>query len=133
MANYTSVGRTNYFHVRNRAAVDDLLADSGIEIVSDTGRGGIALLDSEGTDWVVRSDDDDDDGIFLPDVIAEHLAPGEVVVFQCIGSERLRYLTGQSVAVNDKGEKVVVDISDIYARAAEVFGVDPSSITAAEL
>lgn len=132
MATYTSVGRTNYFTVRDTAQLEKLLSGSGIEVVHQEGPGErVALLDAEGADWQIYTDDDDYDGIFLPDVISEHLAPGEIAVFQNVGHERMRYVGGQSVAVNAAGEQVVINLGDIYEQAAKAFGVDPRTISTA--
>lgn len=130
MANYYSVGRTNYFAVRDTAALRKLLGDSGIELDTDSD-GRVVLLDGEGTGWTIY-DEDGDDEVFLPDVIAGHLEPGQVAVFQSVGSERLRYLGGTALAVNDGGDQVVVQLDDIYAAAAQAFGVPIGAISVAE-
>lgn len=130
MANYYSVGRTNYFTVRDTAVLEQLLSDSGIEL--EQGRdGSVVLLDGEGTGWSIYPEDSDEE-IYLPDVIAGHLNPGQVAVFQSVGSEKLRYLGATAVAVNDRGEQVIVDLGDIYAAAAKAFDVPVSSISHAE-
>ena len=129
MATYTSMGRTNYFAVRDShlQALKDLVVGTGIEL-DEEGENTVVLLDTEGCGWMICREDCDDD-IYLPDVIGEYLQPGEVVVFQSIGSEKFRYLAGDSVACNDKGEQVWVHLSDIYAAAAAAFGVEQSKIS----
>ncbi len=131
MATYTSMGRTNHFSVRDLQKLKGLVVGTGIELHQQEGENQVVLLDMEGTDWMISSEDCEDD-IYLPDVIAQHLLPGEVVVFQSIGNEKLRYLGGNSVAVNSDGEQVWVHLSDIYAAAAKKFGIDRSSISLAE-
>jgi hypothetical protein len=130
MATYESVGRTNYFAVRDVPALETLLSDSGIELVHEHGGSRVALIDGEGTDWMLR-DDDSDDETFLPDVIADHLAAGQVAVFQRVGHEGMRYVVGEAIAVNAAGDRVVLGLDDIYAQAAKQFGVDPASISTA--
>lgn len=51
------------------------------------------------------------------DIVARHLIDGDVAVFQEVGSEKMRYVGGVSVAVNSKGETVRVDLDDIYEKA----------------
>jgi hypothetical protein len=138
MATYESVGRTNYFAVRDAAALEELLSDSGIELVHEHGGRRVALIDGEGTDWTLRDDsaaveysEDDDGEIFLPDVIADHLTAGQVAVFQRVGREGMRYVVGEAIAVNATGDRVVVGLDDIYEQAAKQFGVDPASISSA--
>jgi hypothetical protein len=130
MATYESVGRTNYFAVRDVPALETLLSDSGIELVHEHGGSRVALIDGEGTDWMLR-DDDSDDETFLPDVVAAHLAAGQVAVFQRVGREGMRYVVGEAIAVNAAGDRVVLGLDDIYAQAAKQFGVDPASISTA--
>jgi hypothetical protein len=130
MTTYESVGRTNYFAVRDVSALETLLSDSGIELVHEHGGRRVALIDGEGTDWTLR-DDDSDDETFLPDVIADHLTDGQVAVFQRVGREGMRYVVGEAIAVNATGERVVLGLDDIYAQAAKKFGVDPASINTA--
>ena len=130
MATHESVGRTNSVAVRDVPALETLLSDSGIELVYERGGSRVALIDGEGTDWTLR-DEDSDDETFLPDVIAGHLAAGQVAVFQRVGHEGMRYVTGAAIAVNDKGDRVVLGLDDIYEQAAKQFGVDPASISTA--
>ena len=72
MSSYYSIGRSNYFSVSDTDALRDMLVDSGIELDTDD-RGRVVLIDGEGADWTIYPEDGDD-GIYLPDVIAEHLA-----------------------------------------------------------
>jgi Ribonuclease G/E len=76
-------------------------------------------------------DSDEDENLFVPDMIAEHLLPGQVAVFEHVGHEKLRYLSGWAIAVFDDGRQIRVSLGDIYAMAASEFGVDRNSITAA--
>ncbi len=106
------------------------MSGTGIEVEEEADNT-VVLLDIEGTDWLICSEECEDD-IYLPDVIAEHLHPGEVAVFQSIGNEKFRYLSGYSVACDANGEQVWVNLSDIYQRAAEQFEVDRAAISLAE-
>lgn len=130
MATFTSMGRTNHFSVRDIQALEALVAGTGIELQRESDNS-VVLLDIWGCGWIICGEDCQDD-TYLPDVISEHLQPGEVAVFQSIGNEKYRYLAGESVACNDKGEQVWVQLSDIYAAAANAFGVDLSTISIAE-
>lgn len=131
MTDYEAVGRTNYFSVRDTAALEELLSDSAIELVHDTKRGRVALLDGDGTDWTIGIEDGEDE-LYLPDVIAEHLAPGQVAVFLHVGAEATRCVAGYAIAVSDKGNREVVNLYDIYEKAARAFGVDVDAISVAE-
>lgn len=130
MATYTSLGRTNYFACEIDE-LENLLRGSGIALERDSDGERAVLLDTEGADWVIYRDDEDDEGVWLPDVIAEYLKPGEIAVFQTIGHEKLRVLNGQAVAVNHTGQQVHVGIDDIYSAAAEAFGIPSTAISRA--
>lgn len=130
VATYVSMGRSNHFRVRDVQPLKELVSGTGIEVEEEADNT-VVLLDIEGTDWLICSEDCEDD-IYLPDVIAEHLQPGEVAVFQSIGNEKFRVLGGHSVAVNSDGEQVWVYLSDIYKKAAEHFGIAPEAISLAE-
>lgn len=132
MATYTSLGRTNHFAVKDLDAFRALISDSGIELEVVVEKDNVVvLLDTDGSEWAMYPEDSDD-CIYLYDVIAEHLPPGEVVIFQSVGNEKFRYLNGYSVACDAKGGQVWVHLSDIYDRAAEQFGVDRAAISLAE-
>jgi hypothetical protein len=64
--------------------------------------------------------------------LSEHLCPRQVAVFLEVGAERLRYLTGEAIAVNHEGRVVVLSLSDIYRKAAREFRIPESEITRAE-
>lgn len=59
-------------------------------------------------------------------LVASHLADGEVAVFQCIGREKLRYLTGFAVAINSEGEREVIDLDDLYLTVFRKWGISPT-------
>jgi hypothetical protein len=54
------------------------------------------------------------------------LAPGEVCIFQQVGAEKLRYLSGWAVAVNGAGERLQISIDDIYTLVRERWSLKPS-------
>ncbi len=114
MANYYGSCRTNYFRVKDEEAFKAWVEElPGVVAVEEGGR--FALLEEYGEGWHEAGEKYDYDVDVIDDVIP-HLAPGEVAVFQEVGAEKLRYLVGYSVAVNDKGEKLWVDIEDIYKK-----------------
>lgn len=69
-------------------------------------------------------------------MIMPMIAPGEVLVVQTIGAEKLRYLTGYSMAYvrNEAGDvkEVHVSVDDIYEKAEKEFsGLPGLSVTEA--
>ncbi len=59
---------------------------------------------------------EEDEEIDLPAELAEHLAEGQVAVLEEAGAQKLVYLFAHAVAVNEKGETMHLDLSDIYDR-----------------
>ena len=64
--------------------------------------------------------------------LSQHLAKNEVAVLLTDGAEKPRYITGEALAVNDKGMVVDLSLFDIYQKAARTFQVPLGSITHAE-
>lgn len=129
MSAYCGYGRSNYFRVRDTAAFNAALPD-GFELVTDR-HGRVAVLSHTGRgDWMYYDEDTDTD-VDVTDTVVEHLASGEVAVFESIGYEKLRYLNGYATAVNSLGDVVTIDIGDVYQKAADTFGVPRAGITRA--
>lgn len=136
MATFYGRGRTNTFAVKDIEALKATVADTEIEVV-DRGEGRVTLLtgdDGDGDFSVYRytegdEEDHDDDPLFIPDMIAEHLQSGEVAVFESSGWEKFRYMSAWAIAVFSDGRQVRVDVNDVYDRAATEFGVARNSIS----
>jgi len=117
MANYYAYARTNYFNVNDDAAFKAALSEiPGIEF--EKGSQGWVISATDDGGWPCW--DENDCEIDLPALVAEHLAAEEVAVFQEVGHERLRYLTGYAEAINHRGERASVGLEDIYRLAAEL-------------
>lgn len=122
MANYEGKGRSNYFKVKDIKKFKDFIEEfSDLSFVrqNECGLDGLVgfLVECEsGTLPVYRGDEDtrEEEEIDFVSLLAEHLQEGQVAIIQQIGSEKLRYLSGTSIAVNSKGEALSVDLNDIY-------------------
>jgi hypothetical protein len=126
MANYYEKARTNYFNVKDSVEFNkyvDLFG--GIDVVVEEKTGKVALLFDEesGIPSFYLNDQDEDIEVDFVDDISKHLTDDSIAVFQAIGSEKMRYLTGYAIAINSKGERVQISLSEIYDRAKEKFGV----------
>lgn len=123
---YHAYFRTNYFWVNDASAFLAWVATlPGVEAhrcepsAEDTAFG---LFSDRG-----RPDfDDDDNEIEFTKHLSKHLAPGQVAILIEIGNEGLRYLNGQTMAVNSNGATITIDLDDIYARAQQAFGCEMS-------
>lgn len=134
MANYYGHGRTNYFRVKDVQAFTEALP-ADFEVVSGSDGKVAVLARNESGGWVeyVWADEagEEDTEVDVVDLIAEHLVDGEVAVAQSVGQEKMRYLAGYAVAVNNTGDRVQISLDDIYQAAAERFGVAWETITTA--
>lgn len=142
MANWYGTARSNYVRLKDPQAVKALLAERTPEVhveessskpglyvflvsgMSDSGGWpSVPLLDADG------EEDDDADHIGFDDLIAEHLADGEVLILVECGAEKLRYLTGWARALRVKDGKrqdLFVSIEDIYRLVEKRWKVKPT-------
>ncbi len=127
MANWYGSARSNYIRVKDREAffkwIDSL---HGVEVVEKDDR--FALLvtgDGDGSWASLRCDREDEAFDFVAE-IANHLAGGEVFIFQEVGAEKLRYLTGWAKAVNSAGQTMEVSIDDIYVLVRRRWHLSPT-------
>lgn len=140
MSSWVGTARSNYFRVKNieafKAAIATATAGEVNVDESETRMGAVALFSqTEYGDWPSSVYDEKKDEYVdanIEETVIGHLKDGEVAVFKEAGAEKMRYVTGRAVAVNNKGKRVVVDISDIYRLAARRFKVPQKRITLAQ-
>lgn len=128
MANYYASSRSNYFRVKDEQAFKDWLDTTNIEILAtsedDEGNTTYAIVPNapDGEGWSLTMWEDDE-GVELDeerDLIIElsgHLADGWVAILMEAGAEKLRYVSGFAIAVNNRGAIETVHLSDIYEKA----------------
>jgi hypothetical protein len=123
MANYYANARTNYFKVKDIEAFKNEVEQYPLEVSSrDDNPEFVALFitdDNEGGfPWVdFYTEDAEGDEINWTDIFARHLQENSVVIIQEVGNEKLRYFGGMAVAINSKGEEIVIDINSIFDQA----------------
>lgn len=127
MSNYYGAGRTNTFTVKDVAALKAALEPHDFTVL-DRGNNQVSIFadDDDGVgDWThwVDVGDGDDVELYVPDMITAHLQDGQVAVFQHVGNEKQRYLTGYSVAVHSDGRMLALNLDDIIAKAEAEWGV----------
>ena len=135
MANYTSVCRTNYFKVGRPEefllwvkTLPNVIWQEEHPDEHDL-KGMLYVEDGDGGGWPnYRCTDEDDQPICHEDMefdifdeLAEFLAPNEVAIFMEVGSEKIRYLHGQAIAVHSSGEVIDISLNDIYQRVNEAW------------
>ena len=131
MANYYGTTRTNYFAVKN---ADDFLAELSkypVEVITKEAgvNGEVATLygfmdsdlDGSGDVWnYYNPETHEGEEIHWDEVFARHLADGWVAIIITSGAEKHRYVSGFAKAYNNKGEKIAIDLSDIYTLANDM-------------
>lgn len=149
MANFNATARTNIFRVKDVDALKHDLSTYGItpatwdesrrgaEFVLDDRpvnqpAGSVALfsfggwpsLDEEDTASRLELFEEDDvvpsEYESLHQLVAAHLIEGEVAIFMEAGAEKMRYVSGVTVAVNSAGDTRRIDLDDIYELAKEL-------------
>jgi hypothetical protein len=128
MANWIGSARSNYVRVKDREmflAWAESLPE--VEVVEHEDSFALLAISDDGA-WPSWRDPDDphEEGVDLAAEMATHLAEGEVFIFQEVGAEKLRYLSGWATAVNAAGETLHVSIDDIYTLVRERWNRIPS-------
>jgi hypothetical protein len=133
MANYYGQTRTNYFAVKDPEAFKAELAKMPVEVITQPLKNedgevidtlyGFLDSDSDGSGSVTEYWDEDTDervDIDLEDIFKRHLQDGWVAIFMHSGAEKYRYISGDAVAYNNKGESLAVNLADIYTLAEQL-------------
>jgi len=126
MANYEPFVRSNYFQVHDPAAFRSWCAGRGLEVIDEEDPVHGMLYGFIAGDGIPceRYDDETDEYVEI-DFYAElaaHLVEGWIAEVREIGYEKMRYLTGNTVAVDHAGESITVNLNDIYTLAKKRWG-----------
>ncbi len=129
MANYYATARSNYFAVKDETAFREWAARLGLHILEPTHRDkvadgipryGITPGDGDGSGWPTmryNEETDDYDDTDVSEQLSAHLANDEVAILMEVGNEKLRYVSGSAVAVNNQGKSVFHNLGTIYQKA----------------
>lgn len=128
MANYYGNGRSNYAAFKNVERFKTLCAEFDVEIIESKGKFGF-YTKSESGEIDFLGDEEDERDLFAE--LLPLLEDDEVFIFIHAGWEKMRYITGYSIAGNNKGEKRQIDIYKIYELALQLTNA-PEKIEAAE-
>ena len=135
MANWYGSARSNYFRVKDADVFSQWARRRGLGVFkSERGPDILAIHPGDSTDsggWP-SYDMEKEEEFELEAELAQHLAPGQVAILLEVGTEKLRYLTGQAIAVNAKGRVVDVALGEIYRKAARAFRIPEGEISRAE-
>lgn len=132
MANWIGSARTNYFSVKDVEAFKSWARAASLVVFEKDGRFGVYSEDEYGGWPSIVFDDDATDvhrDFDIADELASHVAEGEIVVCFEAGAEKLRYITGNTIAFKvtaDGADKISLALDDIYGLAASKWGHEPS-------
>lgn len=128
MANYYGKTRSNYFFVKDVEAFKTELSKYPVEIIEQEKDGktlyGFIDRDIDGAGNVEYYFDEEtnnnSEDLDWSDFFKRHLADGWVAIIVETGSEKYRYLVGNAVAYNNKGEEIAISLEDIYTLAGQL-------------
>jgi len=121
---YIGTGRSNYVKIKNEKKWKQLCEKYGLEFLKNKeGQFGFHASNEDGQ--VVTSDYDEglDEETQFPDFMeafSELIEDEEVLVWMHVGSEGVRYLMGEAIAINNKKEKVSINLTDIYKKSKKL-------------
>ena len=134
MANYYEQCRSNYVKVKDKDAFRALLERfGGAVMMIEDDKGRVGFLAEEGMPSTYMPDNsgaEPDDVDFVAE-LAGHLANHEVMIVMGTGYEKMRYLVGYAIAINNKKERREIDLAQIYELAKQVTR-KPKRVTRAE-
>lgn len=136
MADYGASARSNYFRVNNLEAFKIRMDELDCRVVERKDGKVCIIAQTPSGSWpnqeLLECDGEEEEREV--DIIYEvrgFIADGEVCVLMETGQEKLCYLIGESIAFQKEGS-IFVNLCDIYALAAEKFGVDETAIERCE-
>jgi len=123
MANYYEQARSGYVKVKDKEAFRAFLERFGgaVEMIEDD-KGRVGFLAQEGIPSTCMPDDSgsEPEEVDFVSELAGHLADHEVMIVMGTGYEKMRYLVGYAVAINNKKERREIDLAQIYELAKQL-------------
>lgn len=139
MADWSGTSRTNYVRIHDKEGLLASISPFDIDLHKHEQNDEFFMFSGGSSDeggWPSSALVNGDEVQFsFEEHVMPFVAEEEVLVAQCCGAEKLRYVTGYSEALVRRGDvvkKASVSMNEIYARAAREFGVDKETITPAE-
>lgn len=138
MATFYGVGRSNYIKVKDKDAFKEFIEsfNNHFEIIDAEDEDGETLYglisESDDGDLPYFKYDENGDEVesfdFMKE-ISEHLAEEKdnIFVWMMSGHEKMRYIGGDSVAINHEGVVTGINLRDIYELCRKEYGVRPAT------
>lgn len=125
MANYESVTRSNYFHVKNEDAFSkfmDTVSGDDMHCWSDKDEDGntVYAFGCYGSIYGVPNGDENNDFDLFLSKLQKHIAPEDAVILMESGHEKIRYVTGYATIITSCKIETI-SITDLgMAKAKEI-------------
>lgn len=125
MANYESVTRGNYFHVKNEDAFSkfmDTVSGDDMHCWSDKDEDGntVYAFGCYGSIYGVPNGDENNDFDLFLSKLQKHIAPEDAVILMESGHEKIRYVTGYATIITSCKIETI-SITDLgMAKAKEI-------------
>ena len=137
MANYYEISRTNYFLIKPEKLeqfTEFLDSLHGCTLVTDV-RDGITLhgvlFDDGIPSYIYDEETEEETEVDFMDELSKFLEDGHVAICMSDGNEKMRYVSGYSEAINNKGEAAmalkVSSAGNCSGRAAITTSASPDS------
>ena len=125
MSNYYATARSNYFGIKDKEAFDEALHDIPVQFEhrGDNEAMIFATCETDGA-WPFNYEGPAGEELEINwiDIISPHLEDNHICILAEAGSEGLSYLIGWTMAFNNKGENISLDLEDIVRLAKQKFG-----------
>ena len=129
MANWYGVSRSNYFKVKDTEEFENFLNQfGGIKFYSEEDETYCILAEEGYWPYSIYNEETseyDEYYDFFQD-LSSHLLDDQVCIILTSGHERMRYITGNSYAINSKGQELSININSIYDMVSKAWNVVPS-------
>lgn len=112
--------RSNYFKIKDPTGFTRFLTEFGANVLTNNELYGFTANGSGASPSLTDASREKVREIYQE--IHTHLADGEICVIMEVGSGKLQYLTGWAMAIHPNGDRVELNLDDIYTLAEEKFG-----------
>ncbi len=122
MSDWYGAARSNYFKVKDKKEFKVFCDNWNVELIDNQNEEvGFLSNDSFGHLPECRYDahGNEIESGFI-EALSKHLMDGQVAICMEAGAEKLRYITGYAIAINNKGQYREINLDDIYKKAEKL-------------
>lgn len=134
MPDYQATSRSNYVYVKDLEKAKRPLVQCGNIVQSHAINPNLIFIEGTqiGFSNVNPFDEDPKQAFEWEEWAKEHLVPGQTLILQQIGNERLRYLTAGVSIYSWDGRRVFLDMRTLMINALKTIGLDEDKVALPE-